>query len=421
MPTPESFMEQHNLHYSTISIPELIDPYIDEMQRGLDGQPSSLLMIPSYVYLKGALLPNTPVIAVDAGGTNLRIAWIWFDENGACHIDNLQKCPMPGTTEPITQEEFFSIMADMLAPYCTKSSCISISFAYPTDILPNLDGKIVKMVKEVHISGMEGKLLGEELKAALGKKGFSNLQVCVINDSVATALAGMADKPGSDFGSFAGLIMGTGINSCYLEDLQHIGKLSSNGQQGVMVINTESGGYNQQPRTDIDIAFDHTTVDPGYHTLEKMVSGGYLGPLCLYILKTAQNEGVVLAGISKVLHLDTKDLSDFLGQQTGILQAALVDEQSRSNARVILQNMVRRAARLCALEMAGIVVKCAKTNSKVCITAEGSTIYKLPGMYSNFVQDLREYLSSQNLQAQVVEVEHAVIKGCGIAGLSHIS
>ena len=45
MPTPESFMEQHNLHYSTISIPELIDPYIDEMQRGLDGQPSSLLMI----------------------------------------------------------------------------------------------------------------------------------------------------------------------------------------------------------------------------------------------------------------------------------------------------------------------------------------------------------------------------------------
>ena len=66
-------------------------------------------------------------------------------------------------------------------------------------------------------------------------------------------------------------------------------------------------------------------------------------------------------------------------------------------------------------------MKCAKTNSKVCITAEGSTIYKLPGMYSNFVQDLQEYLSSQNLQAQVVEVEHAVIKCCDIACLSHIS
>ncbi len=40
----------------------------------------------------------------------------------------------------------------------------------------------------------------------------------VINDSVASALSGMAEKNGAGYGAYTGTILGTGSNSCYVED-----------------------------------------------------------------------------------------------------------------------------------------------------------------------------------------------------------
>ena len=65
--------------------------------------------------------------------------------------------------------------------------------------------------------------------------------------------------------------------------------MNANGSQ---IINIESGNFSKAPRTDIDIAFDNTTKNPGRYSFEKMFSGGYLGGLCTTALKMAADEGL---------------------------------------------------------------------------------------------------------------------------------
>ena len=70
----KEFLAKHRMGYDTIVLENEIDEYIDEMKKGLCGEPSSLLMLPSYLALQNDVQREKPVLCVDAGGTNLRIA-----------------------------------------------------------------------------------------------------------------------------------------------------------------------------------------------------------------------------------------------------------------------------------------------------------------------------------------------------------
>src|SRR5690606_13429177 len=87
-------------------------------------------------------------------------------------------------------------------------------------------------------------------------------------------------------------ILGTGTNACYIEKNKNITKTADLDSKGKMIINIESGNFSLMPRTDIDLAFDNTTKQPGRYTFEKMISGGYFGGLCTTALKIAAAEGV---------------------------------------------------------------------------------------------------------------------------------
>ncbi|MEI6100953.1 MAG: hypothetical protein WCP73_03850 [Eubacteriales bacterium] len=413
------FIQKHKLDYRSVKIEALLDTYLEEMQRGLDGGESSLLMLPSYVNTSGTVQNCRPVVAVDAGGTNLRIALIEFNAAGECCFSSeIKKYKMPGAGETITSDEFFDRLTDWILPYMKTAGEIAISFAYPTEILPNLDGRIVRMVKEVCISGMEGQLLGKRIGQALVAKGVPSCRVVVLNDSVASALAGMAEKLKEGYGSFTGTILGTGLNSCYIESNKKIGKCKGLPQKGTMMINTEAGGYALMPRSDLDVAFDQTTIDPDYHICEKMVSGAYIGPLCEFLLKKAAEEGIFGPHMLKIKQVTSADADKFLRSGEGRISEFCVQPQDVENAFAIVENTVLRAARFCALQMAATAVKAKKTNSnRVCLTLEGSTYYNLAGLREEALAVLIPCLQSRAIQADILEVENAVLKGCAIAGL----
>lgn len=413
------FIKRHQMSYQDIHIDLLLETYLAEMQRGLNGEESSLLMLPSYVNTSGVVQQDRPVVAVDAGGTNLRVALIEFNSQGECCFKSeIKKYKMPGVGEVISAEEFIDRLTDWVLPYMKTASEVVISFAYPTEILPNLDGRIVRMVKEVSITGMEGQLLGKRVGLALMAKGIAACRVVVTNDSVAGALSGMAEKMNEGYGSFAGNILGTGINGCYIESNKKIGKIKGLPPKGTMMINTEAGGYALAPRTDLDIAFDRTTADPGYHVCEKMASGGYVGPLCEFMLKKAGEEGVFGPYMQKIHQISSSDADKFLRGAEGNIASVCLQPKDVENAFAIVENTVLRAARLCALQMAALAVKSKKRNSnRVCITAEGSTYYKLAGMQEEVLKNLLPCLEARNIYADVLEVENAVLKGCAIAGL----
>lgn len=413
------FVRKHNMDYRDIRIGELLETYVQEMQKGLDGKESSLLMLPSYVNTAGTVQRGRPVVAVDAGGTNLRIALIEFDAWGECRfLSEIKKLKMPGVGEKISADEFFDRLAGWLLPYMKQACEVAVSFAYPTEILPDMDGRIVRMVKEVSISGMEGQLLGKRLGQTLIEKGARSCRVVVTNDAVASALAGMAEKPKEGYGSFIGVILGTGNNGCYIESNKKIGKIQGLPAMGTMMINTEGGGYALAPRSDLDAAYDATTSDPGYHICEKMVSGAYIGPLCEFLLKKAAEEGVFGPYMQRIRNVASADADRFLRDGDGKIAEFCLKPRDMENAFAIVENTVLRAARLCGLQMAAMALKSKKRDSnRVCITAEGSTYYKMYGLQEEVLKTLHPCLEKLSLSADVLEVENAVLKGCAIAGL----
>ena len=268
-----------------------MDTFIDEMKKGIVRREEFAADDPFLYYAeKRSEAGKTGDLRRRGRDESARCGGEIFRGRLFC-TEEFQRYLMPGVEKELEAEEFFDILADYILPFTKITKNIVISFAYRAKILPDIDCEIVEITKEVKVKNAGGKLLGREICAALAKKGADGCNIVVVNDSVATALAGKAEKLNDGYGSFTGTILGTGSNSCYIEYMRNIAKLEG-GEEGLMVINTEAGSYNKVPRSDIDIAYDESTQNPGIGVFEKMTSGGYLGPLCDFTLRTAAREGV---------------------------------------------------------------------------------------------------------------------------------
>ncbi len=418
MTKAEQFIQRHHMDYRMIDLEAQLPIYLEEMQKGLDGEQSSLLMLPSFLCVTDGVQLGKPVVCVDAGGTNLRVTAACFTQNGTFETRDIARYVMPGVERELSAQEFFDALAGYIAPFCAFSKNIVISFAYRAKTTPGIDSEIIEITKEVKVRGAEGKLLAEEIGASLAKMGIQHANIIVINDSVATALSGKAEYLNRGYGAFTGTILGTGSNSCYMESNQNIGKLPGL-PDGTMVINTEAGSYNKMPRSDIDIAFDGTLQNPGVGLAEKMTSGAYLGALCAFTLKQAAQEDVFQTkAVEGLRGLKSEDVSVYLADGSGLVAEFMANEEDGQNARELLHNIVHRAARMAALQMAAMALKSCRCNNRVCMTIEGSTYEKMYGLKQELLNTLIPFLEKKGVEADVVELELSVLKGCAIAGLS---
>ena len=198
----------------------------------------------------------------------------------------------PGSTVKFRKKNSFDNIASHVKPLAEKCDRIGFCFSYPTEILPDKDGILLQFCKEVQAPQVVGQLIGKNLLEALG---MPKKPIVLLNDTVATLLAGKSASFGKNYDSFIGFILGTGTNTCYIENNSNIGKNKTLDQSKSQIINIESGNYGKATQNDLDKIFDKTTINPGDYTFEKMMSGGYLGGLCLTALKAASEEGVFAA------------------------------------------------------------------------------------------------------------------------------
>lgn len=87
--------------------------------------------------------------------------------------------------------------------------------------------------------------------------------------------------------------MPAGTNAAYLEQLAHISKLHAPELRCThMIVNTEWGGFKAAslPRLPADEAVDAQSVNPGWQTFEKLISGLYLGRITAQLLLRADGE-----------------------------------------------------------------------------------------------------------------------------------
>ena len=423
MTSTEQFLKNHKLRTSDNFIQQIVDDFHAEMANGLQGKQGSLRMIPTYIEADNAFAQDLPVLAIDAGGTNFRVAIATFRQ-GKLEITGTRNFSMPGIDREVSKKEFFNIIAGYLSGYAEKAARIGFCFSYATEILPSKDGRLLQFSKEVQAPEVVGELIGANLLDTLGMPGKP---IVLLNDTVATLLAGKSESFGKSYDSFIGYILGTGTNTCYIESNANIAKTPGLDASKSQIINIESGNFGKAPRTDIDLAFDNTTSNPGQYTFEKMFAGGYFGGFCLMTLKTAAREGVfskeTAHKILAIQDLSTELLNNYRHGTTweNPLKTAISDKQDVENARVIIDALIARAARLVAANIAAVILKSGKGKSAdapILMTSEGTTFYKLYSLREQFEKYLSDYLSSDRKRYyEFTEVAQSSLVGGALAAL----
>jgi hexokinase len=418
----ENFLAANKLRTADINIDDLVTVFTEEMDFGLAGNPSSLRMIPTYIEAENEFLTDTPVLAIDAGGTNFRTALITFGSDGKVHSGQIGRFIMPGLDREISANKFFETIAEYIAPMAEKTERIGFCFSYPTEILPSKDGRLLQFCKEIQAPEVVGQLIGKRLLETLGTP---SKKIVLLNDTVATLLAGKSASQGRKYDSYIGYILGTGTNTCYIEQNRNITKNQALDKSASQIINVESGNFKKGPRSLLDREFDSTTSDPGNYSFEKMFAGGYFGGLCLSILKSAASEGIFSDSVPEKLmaisDLTSEEANNFLQEKEGRLDIAFNDRESGDAARIIIDCLIDRAACLAAANIAGPVLKTGKgknPGNPILVTIEGTAFYRLHNLKSRFEDYLDSYLDGERKRyLEFTEVENSSLLGAALAGL----
>jgi len=432
----DGFLKKYGMDYQSIDIEQNCKIFMEEMENGLKGKKSSLRMIPTYIGFDGEIPVNERVIAIDAGGTNFRVAVVHFDKDKKPVIEDFNLHSMPGSNGMITRKEFFETIVRYLEPVLGKSKKIGFCFSYPTEILPNKDGRLVKFCKEVQVQGVDGELIGENLLKAIKASGKAgDEKIVMLNDTVATLLGGKAAYPDRVFDTNIGFILGTGLNACYIEENGNIEKVPAiAAAKGSMIINTESGAYARAPRGKIDELFDSGTVNPGEYMLEKMMSGGYQGGIILAVIKKAAEENLFSKRLAErfaaIDELTSKEVNDYLYypySNDNILAKCCNSSNPEDEAgdRMVLyyliDSLLERAGKLAAILLSAVVLKTGKGKNPcapVCITADGSTFYKSKLLRGKLDYYIKTYLNEQKgTYCEFVKADNVTLIGTAIAGL----
>lgn len=419
----EEFLKSHNIHPSTINLQLVVDAFSDEMKKGLEGEESSLEMIPTYIEAENEFKDGDRVLAIDAGGTNFRAAIVSFHNNNQIEIGEIIHHRMPGVNQEISAKTFFNTIAGYIHELAEKVDKIGFCFSYAVEIFPNKDGRLIKFSKEVQAPEVIGKMIGKSLLEALGNP---DKKIILLNDTVATLLAGKSARVEKSYDSFIGFILGTGTNTSYIEKNSNILKNEKLDQEKSQIINMETGNFGRAPLTDLDIKFDNTTNNPSEYTFEKMFSGGYFGGLCLTVLQSAAEENLfsseAAACIKRIDSLTAEEANDFLlgdDSEGNILNKCFKDESDRQASSQIIDALIDRASLMVAANLAAVVLKTGKgtqPGNPILITIEGTTFYKLHQLKERFENYLADYLSGERKRyVEFANIDYSSLKGAALA------
>ncbi len=414
------FLKEMVIDASLFDPNDLIDKFINQMTLGLEGKESSLQMIPSYVGVSSVVQKNEQVVVIDAGGTNLRVCLVEFDNHNNPQISNFTKVPMLGTQGILSAHEFFNDLADLVEPLMSSASTIGFCFSYPAQILPNLDAVLLRWTKEIRVPELVGKHLGQGLKDSLAIRGISGKKIVILNDTVACLLAGRSQclKFGSE--DFIGFILGTGTNTSYVEKNRNIQKISHNDLYSDQVVNVESGSFNLCKRGKLDIELDNESENPGSYTFEKMLSGVYLGALANKLIVEAQKNGLFSSNFSLPHKLSWVEINLFLLNSEGDFLAS-VSKDDRDVLRDLFIAIIDRTALLTAVNISAAVIKSGRGLSPekpVCINIDGSTYHKSYTLSDKVQIHLKELLDPRGFNYICVAVDDSPLLGAAIAALT---
>lgn len=361
--------------------------FAEEMDSGLANRPSRLKMLSSYIGQPSGQ-EQGEYLALDFGGTNLRLLAVLLEGNGNYRVMRQKSWPLrdPNSGIDLTSAEtrgtdLFLSIARAIGEFAPAGEYrLGHTFSFPCRQLGINQAELIRWTKEIRAVGVEGQDVTQLLSDALAELGLTRIQpVAVINDTVGTYLT--AAYAGG--GVVAGSICGTGHNTAYLEpDIP----------DGPTVINMESGNFDPGMGNAYDAVLDQTSEKPGEQPLEKQVAGRYLGELYRLVLRGLANADVIsfdAERIQREYSLPTEILSAILSDESSTLlrvgefSRTVLGIETELDERRALKSaaslIVCRSARLTAATFLGVLRRLdpAMTGRHM-IAVDGSLYEKMP-------------------------------------------
>ncbi|XP_038006369.1 hexokinase-3 isoform X2 [Motacilla alba alba] len=381
----------------------------EEMDRGLDKETNasaSVRMLPTYVNHTPDGTEKGDFLALDLGGTNFRVLVVRITEDGITMASEIYVIPveiMQGTGE-----ELFDHIIDCIIDFQTKQNLVTqmlplgFTFSFPCKQVGLDKALLLTWTKGFSASGCVGQDVVQLLRDAAKRKRHLGMQVvALVNDTVGTMMACGYDDPKCEIG----LIVGTGTNACYMEEMKNVG--TAEGDQGRMCINMEWGAFGDNGCLDhlfthFDKVVDESTINPGKQRFEKLISGMYLGEIVRQILLVMTEKELLFQSkpcpklqtkdIFKTKFLSTIELNGLaLRQIRAILNELEIDASFEDSVlmKEVCQTVSLRAAQLCAAGLAAVVEKMRENRGveqlDVTVGVDG-TLYKLHPCFSKNLQ-----------------------------------
>ena len=164
------------------------------------------------------------------------------------------------------------------------------------------------------------------LKEAIARRGDVKIDVAaILNDTTGCLMSCAWKNPKCRIG----MIIGTGTNACYLEDIEAVGTWDGDyNEPKHVIINTEWGAFGNQGELDFiltkwDREVDRESINPGKQLFEKMISGMYMGEVVRQVLVDLIEEGLIFTkdNIDKLLEKGsflTKYVSEMESDPVGV-------------------------------------------------------------------------------------------------------
>ncbi|KAG5479346.1 hypothetical protein LSCM1_04603 [Leishmania martiniquensis] len=262
---------------------------IHEMVEGLEGRPSTVRMLPSFVYTSDPAKATGAYYALDLGGTNFRVLRVSL--RGGKVDDRIDsKFVIPKSALVGDATDLFDFIAQSVKKMMSENAPddlekrvpLGFTFSFPVDQKAANKGLLIKWTKGFSTKNVEGNDVVELLQASLRRVRVNVNVVALCNDTVGTLVA----RYFVDTDVQVGVIIGTGSNACYFERASAVTKDPAVSARGnaVTPINMECGNFDSKykyalPLTVYDEEMDAITPNREHQRQEKLVSGMYLGEI----------------------------------------------------------------------------------------------------------------------------------------------
>ncbi|XP_055503278.1 hexokinase HKDC1-like isoform X2 [Leucoraja erinacea] len=409
----------YNMQLSTEQLRDIVSRFDNEMRKGLDvNSYSTLKMLPTYVRTTPDGTEKGDFLALDLGGSRFEVLRVRVSEDGRQMIQTERLMyPMTDKMKQSHANELFKYIAECLGDFMTKHEIkskrfpLGFTFSFPCRQAKLDEAYLIAWDKDFDVKGTEGEnVIGLLRKAIEQHQGYNVDVLALVNDTVGTMMAGGFDDPYCE----VGVIVGTGTNACYMEELSNIDAVNDN--EGRMCINTEWGAFGDDGtlenfQSEFDQELDANSLRPGKQLFEKMISALYLGELIrLILVRLVQNSMLFKGKFSEILlrqkSITIKQVAAIMNQKSGLENAMhiLMEMNLSPSAEdcTVVQHVCVivcfRSACLCAASLASILLRLKRIKKvqrlRTTVGIDG-TVYRTVPLYAKSLHKMVRHLAPE--------------------------